>query len=96
MICTFMNFHEKENEKNLEKHLTREIEIAIGRGCSVFLTGMRYPEDEIFAEKVKEAAKFYAEGEVVLKTIEKGSEEELKNFFMSVADYELYPYEVLS
>ena len=94
MICTFMNFHENENDKNLEKHLTKEIEIAIGRGCSVFLTGMRYHEDEIFAEKVKEAAKFYAEGEVVLKTIEKSSDEELKHFLMSVADYEVYPYEI--
>ena len=92
MICTFMNFHEKENENNLEKHLTKEIEIAIGRGCSVFLTGMRYPEDEIFAEKVKQAAKFYADGEVVLKTIEKGTDEELKHFFVSVADYEIYPF----
>ena len=93
MICTFMNFHQEENAKDLEKHLDREIDIAIGRGCSVFLTGMRYPEDEIFAERVINISKFYAEGEVVLKPIDKGSEEELKRFFTAVADWEIYPYE---
>ena len=88
-----MNFHEKENAKDLVKHLDWEIESAIGRGCSVFFAGTRYPEDDIFAERVIEAAKPYAEGEVVLKRMESESNEALKKCFLNIADWEIYPFE---
>ena len=59
MICCFMNFHEKENAKDLEKHLDKEIQDAINFGCTVFISGKNYPEDKVFEERVKEAAKKY-------------------------------------
>ena len=92
MICCFMNFHEGENTKDLAKHLEKEIEIAVGRGCSVFICGNKRPEDDIFAETVEKISKYYAEGEVVLKRMDK-TEEELKNIFIDIADWEIYPFE---
>ena len=93
MKCCFMNFHEKENEKNLIAHLDREIDIAIARGCSVFFAGTRYPEDDIFVKRVLNIAKMYAEGEIAIERVEAESEEALKKRLLAVADYEVYPYE---
>ena len=94
MICCFMNFHEQESANDLIKHLDREIDIAIGRGCSQFLTGMRYPEDEIFAQRVQNAAKFHKEGEINLITVNDCTDEELRRRFISLANWEIYAYDI--
>ncbi len=91
MICCFMNFHEQKTAKNLIEHLDREIDIAIGRGCSVFLTGTKYPEDEIFAQRVLNMTKYYQDGEIKLVKIEE-CDEVLKNRFIELADWEIYAY----
>ena len=93
MICCFMNFHEEETVQDLEKHLDREIDYAIGRGCSVFMTGTKYPEDKIFAERVIGMSRYYAEGEVILICLNE-SDEVLKNRFIDMADWEIYAYDV--
>ena len=91
MTCCFMNFHEQETAKDLVAHLDREIDIAIGRGCSVFLTGTKYPEDKIFSERVKNMAKYYADGEIKLIKL-KECDETLKDRFIASADWEIYAY----
>lgn len=93
MICCFMNFHECETEEDLIRHLDREIDYAIGRGCTVFMTGTKYPEDKIFIERVKNISKFYADGEITLVCLDK-SDEELKDYFIDVADWEIYAYDM--
>ena len=65
-ICCFMNFHEKETIKDLEKHLDRELQIALGKGCFTFITGTKYPEDTVFIERVIKAFRPYPKGEVRL------------------------------
>ncbi len=92
MICCFMNFHEKENAKDLEKHLDKEIQDAINFGCTVFISGKDHPEDKIFEERVKEAAKKYDTGEIQYVGIS-ASDEDLKNLFIHIADWESYSYE---
>ncbi len=93
MICCFMNFHERESEKDLIKHFDREIDCAIGRGCSVFVTGTKYPEDKIFAERVMNISKYYADGEIKLVCVDE-ADEALKNRFIDTAEWEIYAYEV--
>ncbi|MBQ3119081.1 MAG: hypothetical protein IJC10_04895 [Clostridia bacterium] len=93
MTCCFMNFHEKASEKDLIRHFDREIDIAIGRGCTIFLTGTKYPEDEIFAERVKNMAKYYSDGEIKLICLDE-PDEALKEKFIQVADWEIYAYEL--
>lgn len=95
MICCFYNLHEQENAKNLVEHFDKEIENAIGRGCTVFFCGKKYPEDEIFAQRVKENAKHYAEGVVMLAKISEDSDEALKKLFIKLADWEIYSYELV-
>ena len=92
MICCFMNFHEQENAKNLEEHLDHEIERAIDKGCSIFFAGTLHPEDDIFAQRVENIAKFYADGEIIIKRVNDDTDEALKNCFISIADWEIYPY----
>ena len=94
MICCFMNFHERESEKDLIKHFDREIDYTIGRGCSVFMTGIKYPEDKIFAERVKNIAKYYADGEIKLIQIHEDDDKILENRFIDLAEWEIYAYEV--
>lgn len=94
MTCCFFNLHEQENAENLEKHFDREIEIAIGRGCSIFVCGKKYPEDEIFAERVRHAAKRYAEGEISLVAMAEEDDANLKKTFIDIADWEIYSYDV--
>lgn len=65
-VCCFMNFHEKETAENLEEHLDRELQVALGHGCLTFVTGTKYPEDAIFAESVLKAAKAYTDSKVEL------------------------------
>ena len=93
MTCCFMNFREKDSEKDLIRHFDREIDIAIGRGCSVFMTGTRYPEDVIFADRVKNISKYYADGEIKLVCIDE-TEEKLKKRFIHEADWEIYAYDL--
>ena len=93
MIACFMNFHEKENAQDLKKHLDRVIERAIEFGCSVFVSGKKYPEDKIFEERVKEIKKHYEPGEVNYVGITVEDDEELKNLFIHIADWEMYSYE---
>ncbi len=93
MTCCFFNLHEKENAKDLVKHFDKEIEHAIDWGCSVFLAGTNYPEDDIFAERVMEAAKHYAEGVIKVVRVKEKSDEKLKSHFIDVADWEIYSYE---
>ncbi len=92
MICCFMNFHEQENAKNLEEHLDREIEIAIDRGCSIFFAGTLHPEDDIFAERVENFAKLYEDGEIFMNRVKDDTDEAVKNRFISIANWEIYPY----
>jgi len=92
MIACFMNFHEKENAKDLVKHLDKEIENAINFGCKTFVSGKNHPEDKVFEERVKETAKQYAAGEVEYVGIS-APDEELKNLFINIADWEVYSYE---
>ena len=61
-----MNFHEKETDKDLKKHLDRELQIALGKGCFTFITGTKYPEDAVFIDSVINAAKPYPKGDVRL------------------------------
>lgn len=94
MVCCFMNLHEKENAQNLSSHFDKEIEIAVGRGCYTFVCGNKYPEDEIFAQRVKEAAKNYAEDEIKLLVIAEPQDEKLMELFIKIAQWEIYSYEV--
>ena len=95
MICCFMNTHEKETEQDLIKHLDREIDMAIARGCTTFWSGDKYPEDEIFITRAKNMAKYYAEGEIEVKVFQtcENYDEEIKKFFMEIADWEIYAYD---
>ncbi len=93
MTCCFMNFHEKENAEDLIKHFDREIDIAIGRGCSVFMTGTKYPEDKIFAERVMNMAKYYNDGEIKLICVDEDDKTLLRRFIWT-ADWEIYAYEL--
>ena len=92
MICCFMKFHEKEKAKDLEKQLDKEIQDAINFGCTVFVSGKNHPEDKVFEERVKEAAKRYGIGEVQYVGIT-APEDELKDLFIHIADWESYAYE---
>ncbi len=94
MTCCFMNFHECESDKDLIKHLDREIDYAIGRGCTVFVTGTQHPEDKIFAERVINISKYYADGEIKLVCIDEDDDEILKMRFIDSADWEIYAYEI--
>ncbi len=93
MTCCFMNFHEEESVQDLVKHFDREIDYAIGRGCSVFMTGTKYPEDKIFAERVMNISKNYADGEIKLVCVDE-ADEALENRFIDVAEWEIYAYDV--
>ena len=92
MICCFMNLHEKENAKDLKKHFDKEIEHAISFGCSVFMAGKSGIENEIFKERVMIASRHYKDGEITFLAVDK-SNEELKDFFIQLADWEIYSYE---
>ena len=96
MVCCFMNFHEQENAKDLKKHFDGEIDNAISRGCTTFVTGRRYPEDELFAERVFAASREYPDIDIklVFANPELASDEELKGYFISIADWEIYSYYV--
>ena len=65
-VCCFMNFHEKETAENLAEHFDRKLQVSFGRGCTTFITGTKYPEDEVFAESVLKVAKIYTDSEVQL------------------------------
>jgi len=93
MTCCFMNFQRQETESDLAKHFDREIDIAIGRGCDIFICGNKYPEDEIFAKRVMNMAKYYAEGEISLVRMENEDDMALKKRFISLADWEIYAYD---
>ncbi len=93
MTCCFMNFHEQESEKDLIKHFDREIEHAIDWGCSFFMTGTKYPEDKLFAERVTNMAKYYNHGEIKLVCLN-DDDETLKKLFIQIADWEIYSYDV--
>ena len=92
MIACFMNFHEQKNAEDLAKHFDKEIENAINMGCTVFVSGTKYPEDEIFKQRVEIAAKAYADGEVNYAGITVLDDNELKNLFILIADWEIYSY----
>ena len=92
MICCFMNFHEKENAKDLEKHLDKEIQDAINFGCTVFISGKNHPEDKVFEERVKLASERYGMGEVQYVGIS-APDAELLDLFIHIADWESYAYE---
>ncbi len=92
MTCCFMNFQEGKTEKDLIRHLDREIDIAIGRGCTVFMTGANSPEDELFADRVRHASKYYADGEISLLCVN-DTNDALKRRFIEAADWEIYPYD---
>ena len=95
MICCFMNFHEKESEHDLVKHFDREIDMAIARGCTTFWAGTKYPEDEIFINRAKNMAKYYAKNEIDVRTFSdrENYDEEIKKFFLTIADWEIYAYD---
>ena len=93
MICCFMNFHENENAEDLIKHFDREIEHAIDWGCTVFVTGTQHSEDKIFAQRVTNMSKYYADGEIKLVQLEEKSEKILRSLFINIADWEIYSYE---
>jgi len=89
-----MNLHEKENAKDLVKHFDREIEKAIDFGCIYFVAGTNDEAEKLFAERVEKAASFYADGEIQMIGIEDfKSVDEMKKFFIEIADYEIYSYE---
>ena len=92
MIGCFMNFHERENAKDLIKHFDKEIEKAISFGCTTFISGKNYPEDKLFEERVKEWAKKYATDEIQYVGIT-APDDELKNLFRHIADWEIYSFE---
>ena len=93
MTCCFMNFHERENAEDIIKHFDREIEHAIDWGCTSFVTGTKYPEDEIFAQRVINMSKYYAKGEIKLVQLNEKNDEILKSRFIKMADWEIYSYE---
>ena len=90
-----MNFHEQESEQDLIKHFDREIDMVISRGCSTFWAGTKYPEDEIFSHRVLNMAKYYDKDEIEVKifTDRDNYDEEIKKFFMMIADLEIYAYD---
>lgn len=94
MVCCFMNFHEKGNAKDLKMHFDREIDNAISRGCTTFVTGRRYPEDKLFAERVLATAKEYPNKDIRLSFADQEykSDQDLKNYFIGIADWEIYSY----
>lgn len=92
MICCFMNLHEKENARDLVKHFDTEIEKAILFGCTKFLSGKKYAEDKIFKERVENAAKGYDDSEINHIEINAKGNEELQNFLLEIADWEIYSY----
>ena len=72
----------------------REIEKAIEFGCSYFVAGINDEEEKLFAERVEKAASYYADGEITMIGIEDfKSVDEMKKFFIEIADYEIYSYE---
>ena len=92
MICCFMNLHEQKNFNDLAHHFDNEIEYAIiFNGCTTFYSGTKYPEDELFAERVKEMSKRYPQGKIQLVLIDK-ADDELKEYFIKKADWEIYSY----
>ncbi len=96
MVCCFMNFHEKENAKNLLRHFDGEIDNAISRGCDTFIAGNKYPEDILFAESVATVAKEYPNKDIKVILVEpRGDyEKNLKDFFICIADWEIYSHYV--
>ena len=96
MVCCFMNFHEQENAKDFKRHFDGEIDNAISRGCTTFVTGKRYPEDELFAERLLASAKEYPNKDIklVYANPEFKSDDELKKYFIDIADWEIYSYYV--
>jgi len=96
MVCCFMNFHKQENAKDLKRHFDGEIDNAISRGCTTFITGKRHSEDELFAERVLAAAREYPDIDInlVFANPEFKSDTELEKYFISIADWEIYSYYV--
>ena len=92
VICCFINLREKENVKDLKAHFDKEIEHAIDFGCSTFVSGINAFEDKLFCERVMEIAKYYQESEICHIGIDK-SDDELKELFIAISDWEIYSYE---
>lgn len=93
MTCCFMNLHQQKNAEDLKKHFDKEIHHAVDWGCSIFVTGTKYPEDAVFSERVKEISKFYAEDEIRLVQLQEPDDAKLKDMFLQIADWEIYSYE---
>ena len=91
MICCFMNFHERENFNDLAHHFDNEILYAIFMGCTTFYSGKKYPEDKLFAERVRVVSECYPNAKIELITIDK-ADDELKEYFIEKADWEIYSY----
>ena len=79
----------------MAKHFDKEIEHAIDFGCSTFVAGMNYPEDELFKERVNKIAKQYEDDTInfISVNLPKDNGECLKSFFILLADWEIYSYE---
>jgi len=86
----------KRKCKRFKKHFDGEIDNAISRGCTTFVTGKHYPEDELFAERVLVAAKEYTNKNIslIFADPELKSDEDLKKYFVDIADWEIYSYYV--
>ncbi len=82
--------------KRFKKHFDGEIDNAISRGCTTFVTEKRYPEDELFAERVLAASREYPDIDIklVFANPELKSDENLEKHFISIADWEIYSYYV--
>lgn len=92
MICCFTNFHERESFNDLAHHFDNEINYAIYRGCTLFISGKKYPEDKIFEERVNAAARKFKPGFIRFIGLS-ASDDELKNLFINIAEWEIHSYE---
>ncbi len=95
MICCFMNLHEIASLQDLDAHFDREIEEAVMWGCDTFLCGTKYPEDEIFARRIKVYLKKKPDEFISFYQVTpKGDyDRQIKSLFICLADREIYAYE---
>ena len=91
MICCFANFHEKRSFNDLAHHLDNEIEYAITKGCTVFVSGNKYEEDKIFEQRVRNFAE-KLEPSAIRYVGLSATDCELRELFSSIANWTINPY----
>ena len=86
----FCKFSRRKTFNDLAHHLDNEIEYAITKGCTVFVSGNKYEEDKIFEQRVRKAfekIKPCAIRCVVLSA----TDSELKELFSNISNWTISP-----